>query len=309
MVPTATLTATAAATASATGNALTATPTVTSSATATVTVTTSSTPTPTATATATATATPNVSPTATSTTTATNIPTLTPTINVTTTPTETLSPAPPTSTATDTAEPTPTLSPTAVPCPGGSGSDSDGDGICDDGDNCPFVANADQGDLDGDLLGDVCDDADALLSIRRARVRQSESPTGRIMARGDIVLAAAGDALDVSDGLVVDIQDGLTLHETIEWQAAECRTFASGRVACRSTDHRLRARFYPLTAQRGRVRFALDFLRLDLRGPFAPDVTIRIASAPPILVVGIDRVGVVSKCRVTENGMICRGRR
>ena len=35
--------------------------------------------------------------------------------------------------------------------------DSDGDGVNDDADNCPAIANADQADLDGDGLGDACD--------------------------------------------------------------------------------------------------------------------------------------------------------
>ncbi len=36
--------------------------------------------------------------------------------------------------------------------------DTDEDGIPDDADNCPLAANPDQRDLDGDGLGDVCDD-------------------------------------------------------------------------------------------------------------------------------------------------------
>ncbi|GAB1308423.1 zinc-dependent metalloprotease family protein [Urechidicola sp. KH5] len=39
-------------------------------------------------------------------------------------------------------------------------SDADADGVEDDVDNCPTVANADQADLDGDDIGDVCDDDD-----------------------------------------------------------------------------------------------------------------------------------------------------
>lgn len=35
--------------------------------------------------------------------------------------------------------------------------DSDDDGIADEGDNCPEVANEDQADMDGDKIGDVCD--------------------------------------------------------------------------------------------------------------------------------------------------------
>lgn len=41
-----------------------------------------------------------------------------------------------------------------------SGQDSDGDGISDAIDNCPFFANATQLDTDGDGLGDVCDSDD-----------------------------------------------------------------------------------------------------------------------------------------------------
>ncbi len=43
---------------------------------------------------------------------------------------------------------------TLVPTPG---SDLDRDGVLDDEDNCPLVFNADQSNLDGDLLGDRCD--------------------------------------------------------------------------------------------------------------------------------------------------------
>jgi hypothetical protein len=40
---------------------------------------------------------------------------------------------------------------------GGGCIDSDGDGVCDDVDNCPAVVNPNQEDRDGDGVGDVCD--------------------------------------------------------------------------------------------------------------------------------------------------------
>jgi hypothetical protein len=42
------------------------------------------------------------------------------------------------------------------PC-GDQGGDTDGDGVCDDNDNCPAVANPDQSDTDTDGIGDECD--------------------------------------------------------------------------------------------------------------------------------------------------------
>jgi hypothetical protein len=45
---------------------------------------------------------------------------------------------------------------TYIDCSGST--DSDNDGVPDDCDNCPSVANADQADTDGDLIGDACDD-------------------------------------------------------------------------------------------------------------------------------------------------------
>jgi len=43
-------------------------------------------------------------------------------------------------------------------CPFDAENDADADGICESDDNCPLVANGSQSDLDGDLLGDACDD-------------------------------------------------------------------------------------------------------------------------------------------------------
>jgi len=42
-------------------------------------------------------------------------------------------------------------------CPPPTCADSDGDGSCDDDDNCPLVPNPDQVDRDGDSIGDFCE--------------------------------------------------------------------------------------------------------------------------------------------------------
>ena len=43
-----------------------------------------------------------------------------------------------------------------------------GDGVCDDIDNCPTVANADQADSDGDGVGDACDNCTNIANPRVA---------------------------------------------------------------------------------------------------------------------------------------------
>ncbi|MFK7979358.1 MAG: T9SS type A sorting domain-containing protein, partial [Saprospiraceae bacterium] len=50
-----------------------------------------------------------------------------------------------------------TVTDVIVPC-ANAGGDSDGDGICDDADNCPTMRNPDQADNDGDGIGNLCDD-------------------------------------------------------------------------------------------------------------------------------------------------------
>ena len=55
------------------------------------------------------------------------------------------------------------------PC-GNAGGDSDGDGICDNQDNCDFNANPGQEDSDGDGVGDVCDNSSCTGDITEFRL-------------------------------------------------------------------------------------------------------------------------------------------
>ena len=85
------------------------------------------------------------------------------------------SPAPsPTPEDTPTSAPEDTPTPTHTPTP--MTVDSDGDGVPDADDNCPNISNSDQGDNDGDGLGDACDPDDDNDGVPDSRDKCPELP-------------------------------------------------------------------------------------------------------------------------------------
>ncbi len=70
--------------------------------------------------------------------------------------------------------------------------DSDGDGIPDECDNCPSVANADQRDINGNGIGDACEDLSGSCSL--ALVEQPIYGLGRegVIRPGNVVLGGQG---------------------------------------------------------------------------------------------------------------------
>lgn len=115
--------------------------------------------------------------------------------------------------------------------------DSDGDGVGDDRDNCPQVANPDQHDEDGDARGDLCDGCPATPDPLQAN------------ADGDDL----GDACDPRDG---DKPNHLVLFDPLTPASAAAWTLATGLAFDRdelvaSSDQALGYRGYRLPAGDG----------------------------------------------------------
>jgi hypothetical protein len=67
----------------------------------------------------------------------------------------------------------------SIDCPADTGTpDGDGDGVCDQVDNCPLVANPTQTDSDGDGVGDACDPCTNVRSNQLQNPRISLSKLG-----------------------------------------------------------------------------------------------------------------------------------
>jgi len=186
--------------------------------------------------------------------------------------------------------------------------DDDGDGVDDVDDNCPRVVNPDQQNYDGDGLGNVCDDSDAVLDIRRARVRENTSrkrPNGRVIVRGDILLASMDDVFDATEGIDFRITDGGLLDLSFIWTPDRCETLGNGSIKCVTPDGVFKVANRPLSAMPGRIRFLLNFKRQDIQGPIAPSLLVRIVDSPPVPTLGIDRLGGITDCDLDPHGVSC----
>jgi hypothetical protein len=186
--------------------------------------------------------------------------------------------------------------------------DRDGDGVANAIDNCPDDPNADQSDVDGDGRGDVCDDEDAVLLIRRVRVRQrtaspGAAPNGHLIVRGEILDAQSTDQLDVRSGLLASVSDGSAFNAAFAWGPGECKARRS-YITCRTADRRVQAMITPLSA-RHTLLFRVAADHLDLSGPFETPLIARLVTDPPIPIAGFDRVGTIASCRTTRNAVLC----
>ncbi len=98
------------------------------------------------------------------------------------------------------------------PEPANTTPDSDGDGVADNDDNCPVVANSDQRDLDADQQGDVCDDDRDGDGVANADDAFADDSSESVDTDGDGVGNNA-DSDDDGDG-VADADDAFPLDST-----------------------------------------------------------------------------------------------
>lgn len=195
----------------------------------------------------------------------------------------------------------------ACSVPGGP--DTDGDGVCDADDNCPTVANADQSNIDGDALGDVCDPVDATLNLVKVKIRHNGQlillPRGRFVVTGDFVSNPPLDVFDGTQGIAIRVQDsapdpGPTLDVSHTWTAPECLKLSTGVIKCKSFNKRSRATFAPVRGTpQFRVRIAVR--DVDAPGPFLGPVTVTLTHGQ-----SVDRQGSLNECRTLASGFFCK---
>lgn len=187
---------------------------------------------------------------------------------------------------------------TAV-CTAGGGGDGDMDGTCNLDDNCPVDPNADQSDVDGDNLGDVCDPNDGTHNLARLRLRR------QIPGRGNGSIRLSGDLLMPPNivfppPISVRVRDSLSLVETHTFSS--CVPAGTG-LRCTDTmgTSRFRLQLKPLRSTPQVVRYRVSFQRIAIDAPFAPPVEVTISHD-----TGVDRIDTMNDCRQSNAGLACR---
>jgi cysteine-rich repeat protein len=188
--------------------------------------------------------------------------------------------------------------------PGAGAGDGDGDGTVDCLDNCPLDANADQSDIDGDSLGDVCDPADAAATVTHLKFKGDFSDvvdTGLVKVKGHFISLFAIDQLSATNGIAVRVRDQFENDASHFWPFSECKVSSTGRVKCVGADRTTKGVFKPLPPTPSAVIYSFKLKRLRSQAPFKEPLEVTVSYGP-----GIDRVGVITDCINKAKLIVCK---
>ena len=169
--------------------------------------------------------------------------------------------------------------------------------VCDDGDPSTSGTVCSEGicdcggtDIDGDGLFDNCDDAEAVLSLRRLRV--SRNGAGRWLADGSFRTGLLGseDVFTAASGAMVTIEGSGGNGGTLAFAASDCRS--RGRaIVCKNADRaQLRVvRTLKRGEPTGYQSFKVTARELDDAAPVGP-ISVTLDDGR------IERVGTLSTC-------------
>jgi hypothetical protein len=178
------------------------------------------------------------------------------------------------------------------------GIDTDGDMVCDDVDNCPADPNADQSDVDGDAIGDVCDPVDGVMLQPKVSLRVVTLAV-RGQAKAYVQTAPPATTFDVPASVAVTIHDGGTNALPVMWSAAECLV-VRGSTRCRTTDRSALLVMKPVRSVAGLFRMRVRTKQLVTATSFPGPGTVELTLGD------VTYQGVATLCSIKATGLSCR---
>jgi hypothetical protein len=178
------------------------------------------------------------------------------------------------------------------------GVDTDADGVCDDVDNCPADANADQSDVDFDATGDVCDPVDGEMAEPKVSLRLL-TVSIRGQAKGYVQTTPPLETFVVADTVSVTIRDGGSTVLTTTWPAEEC-TLVRTTTRCRSDDRSALLVMKRVASVAGLYRMRVRTKQSQIATQFPGPGTVALTTGD------LTYLGAPTLCSVQARALTCR---